>query len=729
MIWEKKAIPPEELKEFAAKYGCDLLTASILFRRGIAGRGGTSGGTGSAAGSSGALCAEKNLLYYFENDKRYLHNPYLLPNMEDAVERILAAKEEKEAEKILVFGDRDVDGITGAALLTSWLRAAGFDADWRVPKADEPYGLSVAAVEEAARNAVTLIITVDCGISCFEEIDRANELGIDVIITDHHIPRETTPDALAIVNPKLESSRYPFREISGCAVAYKLVSALRYAHKSKSYGQPLCLLNVRPSNDAYCVEAVKTRNLAITASLCETVVPGAVHIGDTRLPAFLSGQQILVWDAEAQKKMLAAAFGTGIDFNLFDAAPEIIKEIPGVAGKSLLRLREVSVLARYADRPVSELDVFFNLFVSYMQKRDGLAGADDDELLQLAALGTIADIMPLDNENRVIVRAGLQSLNARARPGVSNLLAKLDLAGRMLTAHEISWKLTPAINSTGRMGRPDKAVALLLSEDRAERETLAGEVVRMNEERKAVGETVWATALPQAEESLPRFNGKFAVVTGEDIPRGVTGIIANRLVGRLGVPALIVSLTAETAVGSLRSTRGFALTSLLESCADLFIDHGGHDFAAGFSMNRSNMPALLDRLASLSAAVEFDTAPRDDVLMIDGELPPDYLSPDIFKLIDLFEPYGKDNPPLVFLARGLIVRDIAFIGAEANHVRCVLDAGRHKWPCIYWQAAQKAGADFSEGDQVGAVFNITRDYYGGKEKPQLVLLDMQREGA
>ncbi|MCL2472317.1 MAG: DHH family phosphoesterase, partial [Treponema sp.] len=221
MNWDKRDISPGLVKGIASNYGCDLLTASILVRRGLV--------TGT------------EIKYFLENDPRHLHNPFELPGMEDAVERILAAKE--EGEKVLVFGDRDVDGISAAALVMGFLASLGMDASVRIPTGDEPYGLSIQAVEEFAAAYGTLIITVDCGISNIQEVKKAGELGVDVIITDHHNPQELLPPALAIVNPKLNGSKYPFRDLAGCGVAYKLVTALRFAMKSELYGQPVCLLN------------------------------------------------------------------------------------------------------------------------------------------------------------------------------------------------------------------------------------------------------------------------------------------------------------------------------------------------------------------------------------------------------------------------------------------------------------------------------------------------------
>jgi single-stranded-DNA-specific exonuclease len=709
MVWEKKGIPQDAARELADKAGCDLLTASILLRRGVT--------------------RENNLHFYLESDKRYLHNPFLLSGMEDSVERLLSARE--EGEKVLVFGDGDVDGITASALLVSYLRETGFEVGARIPTGDEPYGLSLTAIEEAERDGITLIVTVDCGISNAGEVAEAARRGIDVIITDHHNPPDPLPDALAVVNPK-RGATDPFRELCGCAVAYKLASALRFALTSKSYGLSLCLLNVRPANDTFIIEAAKMRNLAVIKTLAETVSPGMVGIMDTRLPAFLAGQQILVWDAAPQKKMLAKAFGGGVEFNLFDAAPLVAKEMPATAGKSLLRLRGESRFARYAAKPVSELEVFCSLLVSYTHKRDNLAGSDDDALLQLAALGTIADIMPLENENRILVRAGLKSLCAAPRPGVANLINALDLAGKTLSVRDVAWRLAPAINAARRMGEPETALALLLSEDRAEREKLAAKVVSLNNERKRAGEDSLKVALPQAQESLERYNGCFVVAAGDgaEIPRGVTGLIANRLKDRFDVPALVVSINGGIVTGSLRSTRGYELTALLDSCADFFIDRGGHNYAAGFTMNKERWPAFQEALERLTLSIELQESEDANTIAIDAELPPSFLRPELVKVIDRFEPFGHGNPELMFLVRNVTVRDVSFIGRlDASHVKCTLDAGAHKWPCIYWGAAERVGRDFTDGDRVDVVFNVVRDFFGDQERRQLKIIDLQKTGA
>ncbi|HOS29741.1 MAG TPA: DHH family phosphoesterase, partial [Treponemataceae bacterium] len=293
-VWNKKDVPKEVVKELHSRYGCDLLTASILARRGIT--------------------KSPEVLFYLEDDLRYQHNPFLFSTMEDAVDRILDARD--EGEKVLIFGDRDVDGITSTTVLYQCLSDMGIDVRYRLPSGNDQYGLSIAAVDDFAKDYGTLIITVDCGISNNSEIAHAADLGISVIIVDHHNPPEVLPSPAIIVNPKMEDSGYPFKDISGCAVVYKLASALRFA-QSDVYKQEICLLNVSPVNEAFLIECIKVQNMCEKDRLSETIMSGVVSIHQTRLIPFLQGQQIFVWNQNVQKKMLAQAFGEGVEFNMF----------------------------------------------------------------------------------------------------------------------------------------------------------------------------------------------------------------------------------------------------------------------------------------------------------------------------------------------------------------------------------------------------------------------------
>ncbi len=711
MRWEKKDVASSVIREIAASYGCDLLVASVLARRGV-----TRG---------------EGIRFFLEDDPRHLHNPFLLHGMEDAVDRVLSAVD--EGERVLVFGDRDVDGITSTTLMVRGLEALGLEVSWRLPAGDEPYGLSMAAVQEFAAQSGTLIVTVDCGVSNDKEIAAAAQFGIDVIVVDHHVPPEKLPDAVAIVNPKLSDSTYPFRDLAGCGVAYKFISALRFS-KTTLYREPICLLDARPTNEAYEVEAVKLRNLAVEERLVETIVPGMVDIQRTRLFPFLQGQQILVWDAPLQKKTLTKAFGAGVEFSLLDVSQEIGAAIPQVAGKSLLRLKELSRIAKYDSKDSTELDAFINIFISFARKKAQLFTDEDKAELQLVALGTLADLMPLKDENRILVRAGLASVAAGTRPGLSELLIKLGLAGKRIGGTEVSWQICPAINATGRMGCPDVAVRLLLEEDRAERERLAEEVVRLNTERRKLGGDVWTLIEQPAQESFDDFDGKLVLVGHEGLHRGITGIMASRLVSKFKVPCVAVSLAGkETAVGSVRSSRGYDVRAMLDQCADLFLDYGGHDYAAGFSLPKERWPLLRERMLTVAATIELEES-DEERLDIDAELPSSYMTADLLKVVDRFEPYGEENRQLLFMAKALKVEKVELMGkTEKSHARLTLDCGKNKWPAVFWQAADRVaqGANrdpslFYEGDRVDIVFRVTRNFFNGNEIPQLIISDLRR---
>ena len=708
MKWEKKEISPETVKEISAKYGCDLLTASILVRRG--------------------LCTGDAIRFFLEDDLASLRNPFALDGMEDAVERILAAKD--EGEKVLVFGDGDVDGITGTALLANYLESIGMDVTWRIPTGDESYGLSLEAVEDFAAKDGTLIITVDCGISRFGEIKRAGELSIDVIVTDHHEPQDELPEALVIINPKLKDSTYPFRDLSGCGVAFKLVCALRFAQKSELYGQQICLLNTRPVNDAWIIEAAKTRNLMVTGTLIETIVPGMVSISDTRLPSFLEGQQILVWDAPLQKQTFTKLFGKGVEVGMFDIAPQIGSEIKQVAGLSLLRIKELSKIAKYSDKELSELDVFVNLFTSYarLKEKNTLDAAGENADIQLAALGTIADVMPLLDENRIIVRRGIEALGKKAREGLSELLYKLELAGRSFDTKDISWRLCPVINAARRMGCAKTAADLFFEKDSGKREKIAGELTAMNESRKTLEEETWTLVDPMAYKNFSAYGENLTLVYSDKINKGVTGLMAQRAAKQFNVPAIAISMGEQIHTGSIRSARGYNVCSLLEQCSDLFIDSGGHRAAGGFSMVIKNWELFLERLKSVSSTIDFEEKEGEEIIQIDAELPHDYLSPDVLKLVDRFDPYGKGNEQLVFMSNKLTVKEINFIGKpEQKHIKMTLDAGKHKWPALYWESADRVlNKEFGINEKIDIVFNLNRNYYRGNETPQMIILDLKK---
>jgi single-stranded-DNA-specific exonuclease len=461
--WIKKNIDKKLVRTIAETFSCDLLTAYILVNR--------------------ELTTDEEIRNFLKGDVNSLNAPFLLPDMSNAVQRIKKAREMKE--KILVFGDRDVDGITSTTLLVDFLSSLDIDVTWRIPVGDEPYGLSMQAVEDFYAKEGNLIITVDCGISNNLEIAKANELGIDAIITDHHTPKDILPEAIAIINPKLFGSVYPFPDIAGCMIAYKLILALQTAFSDKGI----------------------------------------------------------------------------LDFS---------------------------------------------------QK--------ENNYIQLVALGTVADIVKLQSENRIIVRKGLKAIMEKPRYGLSELLITLGLAGKRITAKELGWLVCPAINAAGRMGCPDKALNLLLEADPFIRIGLAREIKSLNDKRRRLGIKSLPLIEQLASESIARFDGKLAVASGENISRGITGIMANRLIERFHIPVMVVYLGYEIVIGSIRSPGNYDIRLLLEPIDDILLNWGGHTNALGFSLHRSLWEQFIDRLEIEICFIRCMDTPDNEQLIVNGKL-------------------------------------------------------------------------------------------------------------
>ncbi len=705
MNWNKTEIGKELVNEIIKKYGCDSLVAAILVRRGV--------------------IEGKDILFYLEDDMRYLHSPFLFKNMEDAVDRILDAIE--EGEKVLVFGDRDVDGITGTTLLYEALTEWGLDVTWKVPSGDESYGLSMEAVQKHAENDGTLILTVDCGISCFKEIEEANRLGIDVIIVDHHEPRETLPDASVIINACVPGSGYPHAELCGCSTAWKLITAVRFGMKS-FYKQQIALLNVQPVNDAYKIEAVKLVNMVEVAKISETIVPGMLSFGETRLGPFLADQQIFVWDAPLQKKQLQKIFGNGVEFNFFDFQPEVAKEFPKMGEMSLIRLKEFSKLAKYSEKPISEIDTFINIFITYIQQKINFYGNKVDSEIQLVTLATLADLMELQGENRIIVKQGLKKINKSPRPGLADLILAQNLSGVQIGTNEISWNISPLINATGRMGRPETAIELFIAKDSNTRTQKIQDILKMNNERRELGFSSLQKAIPIARESLKDYDEKLVVAVSDEFYRGITGLLAGRLAEYFNLPAFVICPMGDgSAVGSVRSARAFKLLPILESYKDLFIDYGGHDFAAGFGIEEKNLSEFLESLKRYSATIEFDPNSDSPDINIDAELPHQYLTPELLDLVEKFEPFGSAFSQLVFMAKDLKILSANIVGkTEPLHLKLNLDCGKYKWNAMYWKAGDKLNKEIKVGDKVDVVFNVTKNIFNGSVTPQMIIKDLKK---
>ncbi|MBR0495124.1 MAG: single-stranded-DNA-specific exonuclease RecJ [Treponema sp.] len=711
--WIKKRITREDVSALYDKFGVNALTASILARRGI---------------TEGA-----DVQFFLEDDLRFMHNPFLFANMEDAVDRILQAKD--EGENVLIFGDRDVDGITSTAVLYDCLTSMGINVSWRLPGGTDPYGLNKNAVDDFEKNFGSLVITVDCGISNVEEIAYATEKGMDVIVIDHHTPPEVLPSPAIIVNPKCEDSGYPFKDISGCAVVYKVVSALRFA-ASGLYKNEVALLaaTASPNGDECTIEVLKLQNLVEKGSLSITVRAGT-SISDTKLVDFLRGQQIFVWDEKSTSSLLSQIFGSGAEFNFMDLRGEVAKVFPAMGGASLSQLKSKSKLARYNPDQNTEIKGFYNIFVTFVNAQiskqfPSYAKANERDL-QLVALAALADIMPLKNENRIFIRHGIASMNkGNAREGLRELLSMQGLLGKRINATDLSWNINPALNATGRLGHPEIGLELFLEKDAGKRTEIAQKIIEMNNERKALGNEGWNFAALQAKQSIQKYGGKLCVIiddSGEQkINRGVSGTIAGKLVNIYDIPSMAITIVDENAIGSMRSCRGFEVLSLLDKMADLFVSYGGHAYAAGFTFKKERLPEFLAALDRFAPEIELSNSEAEQI-NIDAEIPSDYLKPDLLAIVDDFEPYGEENRELTFMSKNLRICDAAVIGkTERQHLKLTFDLGKTKWPAMFWGGAESLHRDFDKGDSVDVLYQVGRNCFNGVETPQLIITDIRK---
>lgn len=704
--WFKKQISKTQVESVSKKYSLDPITASIMVRRGITGG--------------------RDILYYIEDDLRFQHSPFMFAAMEDAVDRILDAKEENE--KVLIFGDRDVDGVTSTTVLYDCLSSMGIDVSYKLPGGDDAYGLSIQAVEEFAANYGSLIITVDCGISNNAEIAKAAELGLDVIVVDHHNAPETLPSPAIIIDPKTENSGYPFPDISGCAVVYKLVSAIRFS-QSSWYKQDVTLLNVNKENSA--VECVKVRNLVPVSRLTQTIDQNTASLSDTNLPSYLQGQLLLAWDAKSLSQDLQSLFGDGAQFNLVDIRDEAAKLFPKFASMTLTQLKGISKMAKYGDHEPTEIGGFYNIFVTWVQKSlakdfPSFAQAEEKDL-QLVALAALADIMPMKNENRIFVKNGLKSINSgRIRPGLRELMAELNLTGKRINSIDLSWVVVAHLNAAGRLGQPELAAKLFITDSQNERLETAKQIIELNAERKQLCVDAWNYAGIQAKASIPLHSNKLCVVIDERINRGVSGILAGRLVSTYNVPAMTVTIVDGIAIGSMRSCRDYDVTQFLNKMDDLFINHGGHNFAAGFSFKRERLAEFEERIKTLSSEIKLGDT-KDTGGDIDAEIPAQYLTPALLDISDRFEPYGEENPQLLFMAKNIRVASGQRMGkGEKMHLKITVDCGKYKWPCIFWNEGERLGRDFNVGDRVDFIFRVERNVFNRIETPQINLVDIKK---
>ncbi len=693
---------PGKVRAIKERFSLDLLSATVLERRGLEN--------------------PSDALWYLETDIIYQHSPLECDDVHTAIERIESAIEEEE--KVLIFGDRDVDGVTGSSILYRGLKKLGLkNLSVRLPEGDEPYGMTENTVEEILASGYTLVITVDNGISAVSEIEMLEKNGVDVIVLDHHLPGEELPGAVALFDPKVLGSGYQFDGLSGCAVAAKMIWALSFS-RTPLYGSECIVLHAEPRNGSIRINAVRLENLIEIDRITEEIIEGGGSMtAKEHLMDFLAvGLPVLVLDEETEKKMLRRAFGNGVDISLVDIRGKLDEMMPRYRSHSLFDLAMLSRAARYSDGD-REIETLVSLFRSLSIYSYPSLSKEYDELLELVAIGTIADLMPMKNENRLIVKRGLRMLSDKPIDCLKPILGRQNLTGKRLNTRDISFYIAPVINAAGRLGHPMDAFALLTTDDPAEAEGLTENLLSMNRERQGMEENALSLIHSQAAESFERNASRFVIAGGDNIPRGLTGALASKLSKEYSVPAIVIADTGDGRVsGSMRCSDRFDAKAFLSTFQSLFDDYGGHRCAAGFSLQSENKENLLKMMESvISTLSDSETEKRE--LEADAKIPPEYMTTGLWRLSELLEPFGQENESLRLYIKDALITDVTPPKPGQHLLRFSLRFGTYSWPCIWWEPHDRES--FKKGAHVNVLFSPDVNYWRGVAKEQLLINEME----
>ena len=502
-------------------------------------------------------------------------DPYLMKDMDKAVSRVGLAM--TRGEKVAVFGDYDVDGITSTCLLTDFLRRQGADVVSYIPgRLEEGYGLNPIAIHQLHGEGVQLIITVDCGITAVKEAQLCAQLGIDLVITDHHECKDTLPQAAAVVDPHRPDCGYPHDDLCGVGVAFKLAAAL-------------------------------------------------------------CGSQ-----------------------------EEVLRE--------------------YAD---------------------------------MVCLGTVADVMPLQGENRVFVARGLEALRNTHRPGIAALMAECNCDPAGISASSIGFILAPRINAAGRIGKIELAIELFLTQDPVEAVRLAKALCDLNRQRQAVESEIFQ----QAVSMLPAGTQPQAIVLADESwHQGVVGIVASRIAEEYCCPTFLICLDGEHGKASSRSYGGFNLFASLTSLSHLLESYGGHELAAGFTIHRDQIPAFRREVSKIAASFYADSGQRT-VLDVDCAVTPELLTIRGIEALSALEPCGNSCPKPVLVMENMTIERISLIGG-GRHIRLRLRQGHHTLGAICFSTTPES-ASIEPGDVVDVAFQPQVNEFRGERSVQMNIIDIR----
>ncbi len=558
-----------EIRTALAEY--DDLTAALLARRGITTR-------------------EAAAAFLDPSYEEHIHDPLLLKNMPEAAERL--AKAIREQEHIAVWSDYDCDGIPGGVILHDFLKKAGANFENYIPhRHEEGYGVNEMGIEKLAKGGATLVITVDSGITDIEAVAHARKLGMDVIVTDHHLPGKELPDAI-VVDHKQEGETYPFRELCGAAMAWKLVCA----------------------------------TLAVDPTLREKVPVG--------------------WEKW---------------------------------------------------------------------------------LLDMAGLATIADMMPLTGENRVIVKYGLMVLRKSPRVGLQKLCKVMRVNQRFIKEDDVAFMLAPRVNAASRMGDPRDAFTLFTTSDEAEAEALAKKLEAANRGRRSAAAAITRGVHEKIEERLERGPLSSVIAVGDpDWKPALLGLVASNIAEEYERPVFLWGREAnQTVKGSCRSYGNVHMVELMTAAKEAFVEFGGHAYSGGYTLHDDKVFFLEEHLSNALASMPAQEA--DEMAKADVEISCDEATLALLAKLSRLEPFGMNNPKPVVLLRSVLLDDVSWFGKSSEHLKLSIHRSFDTIEAIAFFAKRELGKKLhllEKGKEVHLLVNLERDQFSKKRVPRLRILSI-----
>ena len=562
MRWKIKQPSQDQVTSLKKEFNTSEIIAKVLANRGIE-----------------SLKSSHN---FFNPSNDQLHDPFIMKNMDIAVDRI--SKNIQNQKPILIFGDYDVDGTTGASLLYLGLKDHNAIVEYYIPHREkEGYGLSTGGIDYAQSIGADLLITCDCGINAFKPVDDAADQGIDVIITDHHIPDKKLPNAYAVLNPKQKGCEYPFKGLCGCGVAFKLISALS---EQSEIGQ--------------------------------------------------------------------------------------------------------------------------NLGLNY---------------LDLVALATSADMVPILDENRVLVHCGLDQLEESNSPGIHQLLVQTGLVGESLNVGKLVFGLAPKINAAGRMGDANRTVELLTTSDKNRAEELASILVRENKRRQLIQEDIVNDAIRQVYAQVDLENSKVVIVGSKGWHPGVIGIVASRIKDEFSRPAIVIAFDEDgIGKGSARSIPKLDLYDALAYASKFLEGFGGHPMAAGLTVLEDrfeNFKSLFLRNVNKILSDD-DLIP---VISIDGEMELKDINPRFMRFLEKLGPFGPGNMRPKFMSRNLQVSGQPRLMGKGEHIRFIVSQNGRNYPAVGFKLSSHY-EDLIRGVPIDLAYVVEVNEWQGQSNIQLNVRDI-----